>query len=521
MLEKLEQTLETYTVEAEIGRDELTIIYRGKRKKDGLPVAIQVVAPQFTFDTYFMRRFKDAANRTLKLEHPNILKTYDIEDSTETCYLVREWTQAQTLAEYMAKKGPLTSTEGINLTRQIASALDYAHAKAITHGDLNDSNIFIEDGLVKVADFGLLQTMIGTSLVKKGFAVGNSLYLSPERVKGESPSRRADLYALGVLCYQMLSGQPPFSGEPATVLHAQIYEPAEEPHLLNPNIRPEVSEVIMRMLSKGLELRHNTGAEFVRALQVAADGSAPIKKVTNPRLKSSKGITASKLAWGKFIFGGCLVAPLLGITLASGFWLIINWGNLSSSETTVAAQPNIENITPIPDFNFGLETATTTPTPPPNIDAVATTGLITPSPISTPTVALLNTLNTPSPFPTLPGAVVNPSAPFSNLILARGISTDSKPQNSGNIFAPTQDPIYLFFDYENMPTGATWKQEWQWDDIILQTNEAVWPETYGPSGTAWIYYSPALGFNPGPYSVSLAVNGEEVASITFIVQVSP
>ncbi|RME46930.1 MAG: serine/threonine protein kinase, partial [Caldilineae bacterium] len=266
-------------MEAEVGRDDLTIAYRARRASDGTPVLLKVVAPQFTFDAWFVRRFKDAVRRNIYLEHPHIIRTLEVGERDELLYMVQEWLDAEPLADYLSRNAPLPVTEVIALVKQIAAALDYAHSKAIRHGDLTGDNIFIRDGQVWLSDFGLTQTTEGTSLAKKGFAVGNPAYLAPERVRGESPSRPADLYALGVLTYQMLTGQLPFDGEPAAVLHAQVYEQPAPPHTLRPALRPAISDVVLRMLSKGLELRHTTGAEFARALQVAAEGSAPVRPI--------------------------------------------------------------------------------------------------------------------------------------------------------------------------------------------------------------------------------------------------
>jgi hypothetical protein len=116
------------------------------------------------------------------------------------------------------------------------------------------------------------------------------------------------------------------------------------------------------------------------------------------------------------------------------------------------------------------------------------------------------------------GPIVAVNSPFTNLILAQNITADFRPVGQTNVFNPTEEPIYLFFDYNALQPGTSWQQTWKWDDVILQQAQDIWPEKYGAVGTAWIYFSPANGFNPGPYSVVLEVEGEVVASIDFIVQ---
>jgi serine/threonine-protein kinase len=276
MSEPIESNVTSYDIESEFGQDDLTIIYRGRRKVDNLPVIIKVVAPQFVFDTYFVMRFKDAVTRAIGLDHPNIVKTYEVAEKDDILYVARELVEGESLAKFLASSAPLTVNQTIDLAKQIAGALDYAHGQGVKHGDLSDSYIFLRDERLWLTDFGLTAAMEGTSLVKKGFAVGEPAYLAPERVRGEGTSRAADLYALGILCYKMLTGQLPFHGEAAAVLHAQAYDQPKPPHELNSSVPKAVSEVVLRMLSKGLEVRYTTGADFVRALEVAAEGTSPV-----------------------------------------------------------------------------------------------------------------------------------------------------------------------------------------------------------------------------------------------------
>jgi len=515
--------VETYDIEAELGRDDLTIIYNARRKSDGLLVVIRVVAPQFVFDTFFVRRFKDVVTQAMQLDHPNIVKVYEVGEKGDILYIARQHIEADTLAVYLETHGPIPVNQLVNLVKQIASALDYAHARGVKHGNLADSNIFIVDDQIWLTDFGLVAAMEGTSMVKKGFAIGDPAYLSPERVKGEGPSRRADLYALGILCYQMLTGRPPFSGEAPAVLHAQVYDQPLPPNEINRKVSPAVSEVVLRLLSKGLELRYNTGAEFAQALQAAAEGTAPIKRVTaaedvTQATQAQKPPSTSK----RFVIWLFILTPLIGLALASGFWAMSQW--LSTSRQLSQQQPatppqtagdvaQMSGLTPIP--RLADEAA-------PKSEAIAPTGApaanLQPS-LPTATPFLTATPETPpTPLPLPDGPVVAADSPFTNLILAQSISPDFKPVEPTNVFRPAKEPIYLFFDYNAIQAGASWSQTWKWDDVVLQRAQDTWPDEYGPVGTAWVYFLPADGFNPGPYSVLLEVDGKIVASVNFIVQ---
>lgn len=523
ILDILQPALEDYEIESHVGQDELTLIFKAKRKSDRLPVLIRVVAPQFTFDTYFIRRFSDAAKRNMKLEHPNILKIFEVGQVESHPYFISEWTTGLSLDNYLAANGPISVNEMVNLCKQLASVLDYAHTKAIIHGDLNGASVFIDDGIIKVADFGLSHAMSGTSLAKKGFAIGHPLYLSPERVKGESPSRTADLYAFGVISYLMLTGEPPFKGEATAILHQQIYEQPLAPHNLKRNIRPAVSEAVLRMLSKGLELRHNTGAEFARALQMAAEGSSPIKRVTEDTV-TVRQVKEKNTAWSwnRFAFIAFIVTPLLGLALALGFWGVSNWFSNSQLNPQQANLPPTAVFTPIPTFSLNETEAIPTPT------FLAQAEAVTPTPDEAAPIALITPDAPPTEAPGTGGSqqifappappAISDNSPFSALKLAGAITDNYQPEAITNTFDTTTDPIYLFFDYDNMEIGQSWSQIWRWDDIVLERSDNIWPAEYGASGTAWVFYSPSLGFNPGPYSVVLEVEGQVVASANFVVQ---
>ncbi|MEW5958891.1 MAG: protein kinase [Chloroflexota bacterium] len=510
--------LENYAFEHEIGRGDVTIVYRGRRKADGATVAIKVVAPQFTFDRLFVRRFQDMARQAAKLEHPNIVRTYDAGAEGDLVYVVRELIEARTLAQVIAAEGPFSPQRTLTIARQIAAALDYAHQKSVTHGDLSANRVFIDpDDHVIVADFGQTQAMSGTGLVKQGYAVGAPETIAPERVHGQGPSRQSDYYSLGVLCYQMLAGEPPFTGAPAAVLHAQAYEQPRPLHLVNPGISVSISETIGRMLAKGLELRYNTGAEFSRALAVAIEGTAPIRSpAAAAAQRREAGLDLAKPLWRRpwlwALIGGLVILVLLVL----GFWAVSLWNRfrpVSIPVQVVAPSPAAQTgPTNVPGHEppgsqavaGGAEPATT-----PQVVVPTTAPSPTVIPTATPTLA---------PLPTPGPPVIVPGSPFTNLKLAHAITGDNQPDKVGDSFAPGSQPIYLFFDFEELKPGTQWTHRWVWGDTELGTFDEVWPEDYATSGTAWVYYSPVGGFLPGPYQVTLEIEGRVVSTATFVVQ---
>jgi len=527
MTTSVKTELNNYTLDTEIGRGDLTIVYEGHRKSDGATVAIKVVAPQFMFDDYFVRRFLDMSKQAAKLEHPNIVRTYEAQLENDTLFIVREFAQARPLAQVLDEEGAFGTQRMLNVARQIAAALDYAHQKSIMHGDLSANRVFLDkDDNVLVADFGQNQALVGTSLVKQGFAVGSPEITAPERVHGQGPSRQSDLYSLGILCYQMLNEDPPFTGEPAAVLHAQAYEQPSPLNVVNPAVSIQVSETIGRMLAKGMEIRYATGAEYVRALNAAAQGSTPVRTKTGSMgiIQPVAGAEPPKPVWQRTWLWALVAIPLIIILLAIGFLAVSVWMFFRPASTEVApsepnTQPAVVAITPTP-----TQQANVNPAPDQQVEATAipvdtsaATSLTTPP--SLPTNPPLPTASpTPISLPTPGPPTVAEGSPFTKLQLAHGISADNQPLNIGASFAPGAQPIYLFFDYSNIEGGTTWTHRWVWGDTELESYDDVWPESFYDTGTAWVYFSPTGGFQPGPYQVTLEVDGRTVATATFVVQ---
>jgi hypothetical protein len=528
MIVTLETELQNYILEQEIGRDELTIIYQGRRKSDDGPVAIKVIAPQFTFDDFFVRRFKDITRQTIRLEHPNIVRTYEVNQEGEAIYVVRDMIEARSLADVLLEEGPFSPHRMLEIARQIANALDYAHQKSIMHGDLSAHRVYLaaEDQVI-VADFGQTQATLGTSLVKQGFAVGSPEVTAPERVHGQGPSRQSDLYSLGILCYQMLNNAPPFTGTPAAVLHAQVYEQPRPLHTLNPTVSPRISEALGRMLSKGLELRYNTGSEFTRAMQVAIEGTGPMR-VAAVSVAEMAPVGSSPSLWRRPWFWLLLMVPFILVLLIIGFLLVSLVSAWLTLQPAMVAPVPAEVVAPAAETVEEVKPAVEEQPQQPMVVLVEATPtvaplggeLASPTPASSPTNTPIPTATwTPVPIPTPGPPVVAANSPFTNIRLAHAITPEGEPARVGLSFAPGDEPIYLFFDYAEIEPGMTWLHRWTWADTELGVYEDVWPENFFDTGTAWVYYSPTGdGFQPGPYQVTLEIDGQVVATATFVIE---
>lgn len=488
-----------FDVEEEVGRGDLTIIYRAHRKEDGLPVTIKVIAPDFVSDAFYVRRFLEAGERAIRLEHPNIARVYEAGRREDVIYVIRDWIEDQSLAEGLARKGTMTPSQAAAVVRQLASALDYAHSQRLMHGDINDRCVFISDsGHVTLADFGLTQALAGTDsmaslqVTKMPHGVGTPEYLSSERAQGQGPNRAADIYALGILAYQILAGRVPFTGKPAQVLQAQIHETPMSLHTANPEVPPAVSEVVARALAKRPEMRFTTANEFGRALAAAAEGIAPV------RAPSAAGPAGALKLWQRPLFWALIVAPVLGLFLAVLIYNLAGWSQQQAGRLTEMFPPS----TPYPGLDTTLTATQATPAATPLQPAIPAAS---PSPAST---------AGSSPLP----ATVTGAGPFSNLLLARGISQDNQPLSPGDDFPASSQPVYLFFDYQGIQPGTRWGHVWFWGDQQLDRSITTWSENWGTAGTAWVFYTPEGGYQPGPYQVRLLVNDQVVASASFVMR---
>jgi serine/threonine protein kinase len=497
--------LTAYDVEGEIRRGDLTIIYRARRKDDGLPVAVKVVAPQFVADHYFVRRFLDAGKRATRLDHPNIARVHEAGQREDVVYVVRDLIQAESLADRLARTGAMTPAEAVPIVRQLAAALDYAHSQRLMHGDLNDRCVFIgDDGHVTVTDFGLTQALAGTDSVKTSYGVGKPEYLASERVQGQGPSRPGDIYALGVLAYQMLAGHVPFAGEPAEVLHAQVYKIPAPLHSVNPRLPVAVSEVVARALAKRSEMRFNTATEFARAFAAAAEGIAPI------RAPAAAGRTQPLKLWQRPVFWAVVVAPIIGLVLAAILWAAVGWGE---QQAIRIGQGIASSASPTPAVGLSVEMVSPNPSPASTLASIQAS-----PPTLAPTSAVAQREGTPTLAPTPAPVAIAAESPFSNLVLAHGISQDHQPLSPGNDFTASAQPIYLFFDYQGIQPGTRWGHVWVWGDQELDRSITTWPEDWGATGRAWVFYTPEGGYQPGPYEVRLLVNDQVVASASFVMR---
>jgi serine/threonine protein kinase len=260
----------SYTLLEPIGHGGMAVVYRARQESLDRTVAVKVLSDNLAASTEFMERFRREARTAANLRHPNVITVHDFgQDERGVPYLVLEYIEGPTLADLM--DAGLDDSRIPGLLDQIAAGLDYAHARGVIHRDIKPGNVLItEDGRAVLADFGLAWLLEGAHLTLTGGVIGTPEYMSPEQAAGEPIDHRSDVYALGVVLYEMLVGERPFVAEtPIGVLLKHLQDPA--PPLLDarPDLPPAVGQVVDRSLLKDPAQRYASAGELARAFREA------------------------------------------------------------------------------------------------------------------------------------------------------------------------------------------------------------------------------------------------------------
>ena len=247
----------------------MATVYKAKCTVLNRYVAVKILRDEFTTDEEFIRRFEAEAQSAARLTHPNIVSIYDVGVEGNLYYIVMELIQGKTLKEIIV--GPLPWKWSINVAIQIASALEMAHKNNIIHRDIKPHNIIItEDGMAKVTDFGIAKAVSNSTITAFGTTIGSVHYFSPEHARGGYTDEKSDLYSLGVVMYEMLTGKVPFDADtPVSVALKHMQEEPTPPIEVNPNIPSAVNDIIMKALRKDTNLRYQNATAMLLDLKRA------------------------------------------------------------------------------------------------------------------------------------------------------------------------------------------------------------------------------------------------------------
>ena len=296
-----------YEIQEVLGIGGMAIVYKARCHRLNRLVAIKILKDEYSKDDDFRRRFHAEGQAVAMLSHPNIVSVYDVSSANQADYIVMELIDGISLKQYMEKKGVLNWKETLHFAMQISKALEHAHSRGIVHRDIKPHNIMVlKNGSVKVADFGIARVMsAGNTLTKE--ALGSVHYISPEQAKGGRVDDRSDIYSLGTVMYEMMTGRPPYDGEsPVAVAIQHINGGAKAPSSLNANIPGGMEQIIMRAMAHDPADRYNSASamladmdEFRKNPAVLFDyNTPPTDAVTHmvPTQPKRKPTTAQRVA---------------------------------------------------------------------------------------------------------------------------------------------------------------------------------------------------------------------------------
>lgn len=254
-----------YELIEKIGGGGMALVYKAKCRLLNRYVAVKILRPEFTNDEEFVKRFRIEAQAAASLSHPNIVSIYDVGCDGNVHYIVMEYIDGITLKKYISQKGQLKWKEAVNIANQICSAIEQAHRKKIVHRDIKPHNILItKDGIAKVTDFGIAKAVTSSTITIAGGTIGSVHYFSPEQARGGYVDEKSDLYSLGIVLYEMVTGKMPFDGDtPISVALKHIQDEAVQPIELDESIPKSINDIIMKAIKKDQKSRYQTASEML------------------------------------------------------------------------------------------------------------------------------------------------------------------------------------------------------------------------------------------------------------------
>lgn len=344
-----------YEIIERIGSGGMAIVYKAKDLLLNRIVTVKVLREQFVADEDFVRRFRREAQSAASLSHTNIVSIYDVGKEGETEYIVMEYIEGQNLKEIIRNYAPLSTEQTLNLGIQIAEAIRHAHEHHIIHRDIKPHNILVTaDGRVKVTDFGIARAVSAATMTHTGDIVGSVHYLSPEQAKGVQTNEQSDVYSLGIILYELLTGKVPYDGEtPISIALKHLQEEAVPPSKLNPRVNPALENLVLRAIAKSPEQRYATAKDLLQDLHNVQAGQ-PVRKVESQGIQDlestrihrslSTGVNSALSAEGKAKEDGVaapkktrkrwpwITAVVLLLVLGGVWYGFSNWLNVGTVE---------------------------------------------------------------------------------------------------------------------------------------------------------------------------------------------
>jgi serine/threonine protein kinase len=362
-----------YRLDAQIGRGGMSTVYRAFDTVLERPVAIKLMHREIASDSDQLERFRREARSIARLNHPHIVTVIDAgdepaEDGGSTPYIVLEYVDGETLKELIRREGPLDAPRALAYTIELARALGAAHERMIVHRDVKPQNVLIgEEGGAKITDFGIARTLTEEGLTVAGRVLGTTDYVSPEQALGQPVTGQSDLYSLGIVLYEMLTGQVPFSGEsPVAVAMRHVREQVPDVQRLRADVSAATASVVDRAVAKDLDWRYPNAdsmvadLEEVLAIEAARSGQATGEATSV--LRTLPGKTRRRLPWrmrhpARWLASLALIAAIVAIALiAAAQHAHSGTGVPPDVHSSAGLQPVALSQTAAHDYNpFGTE----------------------------------------------------------------------------------------------------------------------------------------------------------------------
>src|ERR687898_395291 len=267
-----------YEIQRGIARGGMAEVYLARDQLLDRPVAVKVLFDEYARDPSFVERFRREAQSAAGLNHPNIVAIYDWGQERGTYFIVMEYVRGRSLRDVIQVNGPFSPRRTAEIGAEIAGALEFAHRNGVVHRDVKPGNVLLTaDGDVKVTDFGIARAGTGEALTQTGAVMGTATYFSPEQAQGLPVDGRSDVYSLGVVLYEMVTGAPPFTGEsPVAVAYKHVREEPEPPAARAPDLPPDLEHIILAAMTKDPDSRYQTADALRTDLRRFVRGQPPL-----------------------------------------------------------------------------------------------------------------------------------------------------------------------------------------------------------------------------------------------------
>jgi eukaryotic-like serine/threonine-protein kinase len=284
-----------YEIQSKLGDGGMATVYKALDLKLNRMVAVKILRDSYASDPQFLVRFEREAKQAANLNHPNIVRVYDVGDDGDVHYIVMEYIEGSNLKETIIRSAPFPISQALEIGAQICDAIAYSHSMGLIHRDIKPQNILMDkDGRVRVTDFGIAKSNTASTLTEAGITLGTVHYFSPEQAKGQPVLPQSDIYSIGVVLFEMLTGRIPFdSDNPVALALKHIEETPPSLRRLNPNIPPVVEQIVLRALAKDPSQRFVSADQFSKALrnlEFQADAGTQVMQSPSPQPSSRSSV---------------------------------------------------------------------------------------------------------------------------------------------------------------------------------------------------------------------------------------